>query len=203
MKRLMSIVALGACTIGLAAGCAKAPETAGTTEVQSNAGVSTPKVSVPDTAAHSGTTKASGDSTDTTARRSGSTTTTAASSIPGVPSIPGGPSIPSVPSIPNVPGAGDLQKCIDLATAYSGLFLPLSSGSASDADIAKATQSLEDLKGKVPQNIQADLDVIEQGIKNAGGLVGLSQFMASDAFSKANDEITSYLSTTCTQGGGN
>jgi hypothetical protein len=191
----MPILALGAVTIGLAAGCAKAPETAGTTEVQSNAGVSAPTASVPETTARTATTRGSASS-NTTAKGSGTTTTAKPStSIPDIPSIPGG--------IPSIPGGADLQKCIDLATAYSGLFLPLSSGSASDADIAKATQSLEDIKGKVPQNIQADLDVIENGIKNAGGLAGLGQFMSSSDFTKANDEITNYLSTTCTQSAGN
>jgi hypothetical protein len=183
------MAALGVLTVGLATGCAKSAESAGQNEVQANGAGSVPTVSVPGSSAP-GTTRG------TTPK--GSTTSKATTTTPDIPTIPGGPSIPDLPS---VPGGANLQKCLDLANAYAQIFLPLSSSAnPSDADVAQATAAIDQIKGQVPSNIQAALDTLENGIKNAKGLAGLGEFFSSDEYTKANTEVTNYLTSECSKG---
>jgi hypothetical protein len=108
------------------------------------------------------------------------------------------PSIPSIPSIPNLPGgaglpdAGALQQCTQLATAYGMLVEAGATGGQSDID--KAVQSINAVKPSLPQNVQNDLDAIVNGVKSGGG----AAYFAGSDFAKADSDITTYLSSTCT-----
>lgn len=97
----------------------------------------------------------SSDSTDTTSSRNATTTTARSVTTP---SIPGG--------APDVPNIGNVQKCAQLAAGYGSLFVPLAGG-ASDAQIQQAVDQLETMKGDVPDNIKADIDLIETGLNSA------------------------------------
>jgi hypothetical protein len=192
VKRLAAMAALGALTIGLAAGCSKAATTAGSNEVQSNGVGSVVTPSAPGSSAP-GTTRGTTPKGSTTSKP-----TTTHPDDSDIPTIPGGPSIPDIPNIPG--GGANLQKCLDLANAYSQIFLPLSSSAnPSDADIAKATAAIDQIKSQVPANIQADLDTLANGIKNAKGLTGLGEFFSTGEFTKANDEVTEYLTSECSK----
>jgi hypothetical protein len=92
--------------------------------------------------------------------------------------------------------SNDAQKCATLATGYAGLYATLAQDQSA-AGIQKAEQTLQDIKGSVPDNIKTDLETIENGIKNAQGGTALMDFLSSDAYKAADKEITTYLTTQC------
>lgn len=94
--------------------------------------------------------------------------------------------------------SNDAQKCATLATGYAGLYASLAKDQSA-AGIQKAEQTLQDIKGSVPDNIKTDLDTIENGIKSAQGGTGLMDFLNSDAYKTADKEITNYLTTQCSK----
>ena len=94
----------------------------------------------------------------------------------------------------------DATKCADMAGTYATMFTPLATG-GTDADRAKIESSLNDMKAKVPTNIQKDLDTINGGIKEAKTPTAVMTFLSSKDYTTANDEVTKYLTTECSKVG--
>ena len=138
---------------------------------------------------------ASTSTTQAQAQSNGNSGNNSSSSI----SVPGGVTVPGGGDINKI--AADAQKCGEASAGYAGLYTPLMSGSASDADKQKVTDALNKLKADAPANIQADLDTIANGIKNAKSFADLGTFLSSDAYTKANNEVTNYLASACSKVG--
>ncbi len=79
--------------------------------------------------------------------------------------------------------------------AYAGLVLGATF--ATDEQKAELEQQLGEIKGKVPADIQDDMDVISQGMANADGFAELGQFLDSDEFKQADANIKQYFEQTC------
>ena len=197
MKRILLLTAVAAMTTATLAGCSK-----GNTTTQGNQaqGTSAPTSSE---AVSPTTKKSGGDSSDTTSKKttgstgtSGKTTTTkaggsASSTIPGIP--PGADTFPAVPK--------DIQKCVDISTAYLALFAPFASGNYDQKGLDDAVATLEKIKGEVPSNVADALQVLEDGIKNIKSQGDMVTFFTSDEFEKNNEIVTNYVTVQCqTQG---
>jgi len=194
MKRIAVPVAALAVTVAALAGCSKTDTTSTTATTAAQA-----------TSGDQKSTKGS-EATTPSSSKKGATTSTAPGKDSSSSSItlPGGVTVPDGVSIPG----GDLdktladaQKCLDMATAYAGLFSPLLGGEVSNADKAKIQSALDDMKQKVPSNIADDIETIESGIKNANSITEVGEFMSSDKFNSANDAINTYLTTECNKVG--
>ncbi len=148
--------------------------------------------------------------TDSTATTTASTQAEAKSGSKTNPSTTenttsGGASDSTMPTVPgNIPGANDVnktladgQKCMDLSLAYAGIYGPLISGSANDAQKAEIAQKLAEMKRQVPDGIRKDLDTIEAGIKNSNGMMELGEFMSSSEYTRANESVQNYLDKEC------
>lgn len=184
MKRIAVPVAALAIAVAALAGCSKSDTTSTTATTAAQA--------------------SSGDKATTTEKSSdkkGATTSTkpakdgdssSSITIPGNVSVPGGDINKTL---------GDAQKCIDMATAYTGLFTPLMGGQVSNADKAKIQSALDDMKANVPSSIADDIETIESGLKGANSVTEVADFLSSDQFTKANDAITNYLTVECNKVG--
>lgn len=113
----------------------------------------------------------------------------------------------SIPGNVTMPGGGDVnktmadaQKCLDMSTAYAGLFTPIMGG-GSDSDKAAVEKKLQEMKAQVPDKIKTDLTTIEDGIKNANGLIELGNFFSSSTYTTANTNVTNYLTNECNKVG--
>jgi hypothetical protein len=95
----------------------------------------------------------------------------------------------------------DAAKCTDMMTKYTATLTPLASGGGSDADKQAIDQAIDNMKASVPSNIQADLTTIKTGIDGAKTPAAIGTFLTSADYTKANTEITTYLTTTCTKVG--
>ena len=133
---------------------------------------------------------------ETTTAAENSTTTTAESSSERTTATTGSSSSGSGSSdtMPNLENLGD---CMAVAGTYASLFLGLLMPNASDSDKAKVQQELNDLKAKVPADIQKDLQTISDGLQNANSLSELSDFMDSAKFKAADANIQKYLDEQC------
>ena len=92
-------------------------------------------------------------------------------------------------------------NCVQLLTTWGQLFTPLQAGGVSDADKANIKKQIADIKGQVPANIGAGLDKISTGIENAKSKEDVAKFLTSTDFTKANTDVTTYLSTECSKVG--
>jgi hypothetical protein len=90
-----------------------------------------------------------------------------------------------------------LGNCTQLATTWAQLFTPLQAGGASDDAKANIKKQISDMKAKVPANIGADLDKISTGVDNAKSPTDVATFVSSADFSKANQDVATYLTTQC------
>ena len=108
------------------------------------------------------------------------------------------PSVPNVPNVDNI--EADATKCADLLTTYSSMFTPLATG-GTDADKEKIQTAITDMKGKVPESVQANLTTISEGLEGAGDTTAIMTYMSSDEFTTANDAVTKYLTTECSKVG--
>jgi hypothetical protein len=186
MKRIAVPVAALAIAVAAMAGCSKndTTSTTATTAAQASSG-------------DKATTTAGSETKSSTSEKKGATTSTkpakdgessSSITIPGNVSIPGGDVNKTL---------GDAQKCIDMATAYTGLFTPLIGGQVSNADKAKIQSALDDMKNNVPSSIADDIETIESGLNGANSVSDVAEFLSSDKFNTANDAITTYLTTEC------
>ena len=83
----------------------------------------------------------------------------------------------------DIPALGDLGDCLEVSLTYAGLFL--GAAFATDEQKDELEQQLEDIRGKVPADIQDDMDTIQQGMADADGIVELGEFLESDEFKDA------------------
>ena len=95
----------------------------------------------------------------------------------------------------DIPALGDLGDCLQVSLTYAGLFL--GAAFATDDQKAELEQQLGDIKGKVPADIQDDMDVISQGMSDADGIVELGEFLDSNEFKDADANIQQYFEDTC------
>ncbi len=94
----------------------------------------------------------------------------------------------------------DATKCADMAAKYTQLFTPLATG-GSATDLDNVQKQIDDMKSQVPGNIQTDLTTIGNGIKEAKTPTAVMTFMSTPDFTKANTEVTTYLTTQCSKVG--
>jgi hypothetical protein len=139
---------------------------------------------------------------DDSAANASSTTTTASSSDNSSTTTTSGSSTDASDLNNALDGLGASGDCIAIASSYAAIYLS-ALGASDDATKQQLEDQLNQIKGKVPSNIQSDLDVIANGIRNADGLTGLGKFFDSDEYKKANQEITDYLDQTCGTGSNN
>lgn len=95
-----------------------------------------------------------------------------------------------------VPGEGSFEDCLEVGLTYAGIYLS-ALGLATEEDRKQLEQTVEDIKGKVPEDIQDDLQVIADGIAEADGLAGISEFFETDEYKQADENIQRYLEETC------
>jgi hypothetical protein len=93
----------------------------------------------------------------------------------------------------------DLQTC----GSVSALAVTLGLGAAflTDDQKAEVEQQLDELQGKVPDEIEGDIETLRNGAENADSLQELGTFLDSDEYSQAMDNIGQYLEETCDIGG--
>jgi hypothetical protein len=90
----------------------------------------------------------------------------------------------------------DAADCLEVTNTYSNVYLSaLGLGAESDRD--ELEQQLEEIKGKVPADIQDDLQTIADGLADADGLVEIGEFFDSDEYKQADENFTTYLQDTC------
>lgn len=89
----------------------------------------------------------------------------------------------------------DLQTC----ASVSALTVTLGLGAAflSDEQRAELQQELDDLEGKVPEEIRDDLRAIRDGAADADSLEELGAFLDSAEYETAIDNIEDYLDRVC------
>jgi uncharacterized protein len=92
-------------------------------------------------------------------------------------------------------------NCVQLATTWAQLFTPLQAGGVSDDARANIKKQISDMKSSVPANVGADLDKISTGVDSAKTQTDVATFLSSSDFTKANQEVTTYLTTQCSQVG--
>ena len=136
-----------------------------------------------DVSAGSPSTEASNNDNGETSTTRRSTTTTVSESDAGD------------TDVSDIPALGDLGDCLEVSLTYAGLFL--GAAFATDEQRAELEQQLDEIKGKVPADIQDDMDVISQGMADADGIVGLGEFLDSDEFKEADANIQQYFEDSC------
>jgi hypothetical protein len=88
-------------------------------------------------------------------------------------------------------------NCVQMATTWAQLFTPLSTGGVSDDAKANIKKQIADIKTKVPANIGSDLDKLSSGVDNAKSPTDIATFVSSADFTKANQDVATYLTTQC------
>jgi hypothetical protein len=190
MKRIAVPVAALALTVAALAGCSKndTTSTTATTAAQASSGDKS------STTAGSETKTPASDKKGATTSVPKDGKSTPSITIPGDVTIPGNVSIPGGDLDKTL---ADAQKCLDMATAYAGLFTPLAGGQVSNADKAKIQSSLDEMKANVPDSIKDDIETIDSGIKDANSISDVSDFLSSEKFNTASENINTYLTTEC------
>jgi hypothetical protein len=95
-----------------------------------------------------------------------------------------------------IPGEGRFEDCLEVGMTYAGIYLS-ALGLATEEDRKQLEQTVEDIKGKVPEDIKDDLQVVADGIAEADGLTGISEFFETDEYKQADENIQRYLEETC------
>jgi hypothetical protein len=139
-----------------------------------------------DVSAGSATTEAQSTDDETTTTEKRTTTTDDSDSSDGS------------DSSDDIPALGDLGDCLEVSLTYAGLFLGATF--ATDDQKAELEEQLDDIRGKVPADIQDDMDTIQQGMSDADGIVELGEFLDSDEFEAADENIQEYFEETCGTG---
>jgi hypothetical protein len=110
---------------------------------------------------------------------------------------------------PTVPGVnvdankieGDATKCAELATTWSGMFTPLASPTFTDADKDKVSKAADEFKGKVPDSVKKDVDVIVKGIKDSKTQTDVAKFLGTKEYTDSFQKVTTYVTTDCAKVG--
>lgn len=134
-----------------------------------------------DVSAGSASTEAQSDAETSTTEKSTSTTGSASSADDG--------------SDSSIPDLGNLGDCLEVSLSYASLFL--GAAFATDDQKAELEQQLDEIRGKVPADIQDDLDTIRQGMENTDGIVELGEYLDSDEFKDADANVQAYFEETC------
>jgi hypothetical protein len=90
----------------------------------------------------------------------------------------------------------DASNCLEVSLAYGSIYLS-ALGLGSEGDRAEIERQIEEIRGKVPEDIRDDLQTIEEGLSEADGLAGIGEFFESDEYKQADENITTYLEETC------
>ena len=98
----------------------------------------------------------------------------------------------------DIPALDNLGDCLEVSLTYAGLFLGATF--ATDEQKDELEQQLDDIRGKVPADIQDDMDTIQQGMADANGIVELGEFLDSDEFKDADANVQEYFTETCGTG---
>lgn len=96
-------------------------------------------------------------------------------------------------------GLGDLGDCAELGLAYSQLVVI---AFTSDDPGAEIDAVIDELKGKVPAELQDQLQTVADTLADAGdgGILDATGAMSDPAFRSANEAITNWISSQCTGG---
>lgn len=107
--------------------------------------------------------------------------------------------------VPNATGidankiTADATKCADMATQYAGIWTPLATGGGAATDKEAVQKAIDGMKANVPDKIKTDLDTLGNGIKNAKTPEEVSKFLSSPEYTKADKNVTTYLTTECSK----
>ena len=97
--------------------------------------------------------------------------------------------------------ANDATKCAELASTWASMFTPLATPTLTDADKEKVVKAAEEFKGKVPDSVKKDVDVIVKGIKDAKDMTGVATFLGTKDYTDSFTKVTTYVTTDCSKVG--
>ena len=90
-----------------------------------------------------------------------------------------------------------IDKCVALGQALSSLAASATGQSIPDS----SKQEIEDAKSSLPENIQADVDIVVNAYEKLGTSGGdiskAAEAVSSPEFTKATDELQTYISGNC------
>lgn len=93
-------------------------------------------------------------------------------------------------------GLGDLSNCASLGLAYSQLIAVAYTSDNADAEI---DQVLGELQSKAPKDLQDELELVAQTLKDAAGgdFLESTNALSDPEFVKANEAVVTWISTEC------
>ncbi|KLR61414.1 hypothetical protein IMCC26207_108255 [Actinobacteria bacterium IMCC26207] len=93
-------------------------------------------------------------------------------------------------------GLGDLSNCASLGLAYSQLIAVAYTSDNADAEI---DQVLGELQSKAPEDLQDELELVAQTLKDAAGgdFLESTNALSDPEFMKANEAVVTWISTEC------
>jgi hypothetical protein len=99
-------------------------------------------------------------------------------------------------------GDGSLADLVGTCGAVSAMTVTLGLGSAflTDEQKAQVEEQLDELQGKVPDEIQDDVETISSGA-DVDSLTELGEFLDSDEYKQAMDNITTWVQANCDMDG--
>jgi hypothetical protein len=93
-------------------------------------------------------------------------------------------------------GLGDLGDCATVGLAYSQLIAVAYTSDNADAEIDKV---LGELQAKAPKDLQDDLDLVAQTLKETAGgdFLEATNALSDPEFVQANEAIINWISSEC------
>jgi hypothetical protein len=90
----------------------------------------------------------------------------------------------------------DAGDCLEVTLAYGSVYLS-ALGLGSEQELAELDRQLDEIRDKVPADVQDDLQTIADGLSEADGLVEVGEFFESEEYRRADENVTAYLEETC------
>lgn len=96
-------------------------------------------------------------------------------------------------------GLGDLGDCASLGLAYAQLIVIVFTADDADAQIDEVVSELRD---EVPADLQDDLQIVSDTLKEAaaGGVLDATGAMSDPEFTAANEAISNWIAAQCSGG---
>lgn len=93
-----------------------------------------------------------------------------------------------------------MEDCIELSVAYGTIYVNALGVGLDDAEREELNQALDEIHGKIPPEIQDDLDVVREGLEGASSFREVTEFFESEEYREADSNITSYFAENCGPG---
>lgn len=87
------------------------------------------------------------------------------------------------------------EDCLEVSLTYAGIYL--STLSFDESAKTELEAAIDEIGGKVPDDIKDDLQVIADGIAESNDFVEISEFFETDEYKEADANITEYLDEVC------